>query len=1085
MGVCLIRAGQFLRRRRCATTAPTPGRRPLRWQAVLAATGLLIMTSELTLAETVLDDFSDIGPWRTVVAEGVRAELGQDDGPDGRALRIDFDFRARGGFVLVRKDAPVPLPPNYAFRFMLRGEAPVVSVELKLIDRSGKNVWWYRERDVQLPATWTEKRVKKPRIEFAWGPASGGPARDIAALELAITGPEGAHGSLWIDQLVLEERPVPPRTPAPPQPSASGAAPGEGPEQVLDGNLYTRWKSGSLSPDQWLQLDFGGAREYGGLVIDWDEHDYAVAYEVQASDDGEQWTTVYRSTRGNGGRDYVYLPDGESHALRIAMRSSSRGQGYAIRQLALLPLELALSPNAFFEQIAHEAPPGTYPKYFSGRQTYWTVIGVDGDTKEALLNEEGMLEIEKGGWSVEPFLYTGGRLVTWQDVRLSQSLRDGYLPIPSVTWESDAIALTVTAFAAGTPGAATVFARYRLENRGDAPHDVTLFLAVRPFQVLPPWQSLNMVGGMTPIHDLIFDQRTLWVNGRAALLSLTPPTHVGATTFDEGQVTESLLRGTVPQRLIVSDPVGYASAALAYVHRLAPGEHREVYLAAPFEDDSEVLTSPAEGAQGLVERELEATAADWHRRLDTVAFRLPPEAAAIAQTLKSTLAYILINRAGPAIQPGARTYARSWIRDGAMTSTALLDLGVQPPVRDFLRWYARFQYADGKIPCCVDRHGPDPLPEHDSNGQFLFTIGEYYRFTRDIGLVHELWPQAVLALGYLERLRAERLGEAFTRGAQQKFYGLLPESISHEGYASRPVHSYWDDFFALAGVKAAVQLAAAENDPATAARAVALRDGLQADLHASIRRVIAERGLEYLPASADLGDFDPSSTSIALDPAGEQDRLPADVLARTFARYDEELMGRRDGSVTWEAYAPYELRNVGVLVRLGERARALAVLEALLEGRRPAAWNQWAEVVWREPDAPKFIGDMPHTWVAAGFVESVRTMFAYERDDALVLAHGVPRAWVEHPGGTGIDRLPTPFGTLSYLVARDDDGATRMQVRGDLVLPAGGLVLRPPLPDGPHDAEVDGVAVAADPVVLRAVPADVRFVPRPPTEAAP
>jgi hypothetical protein len=1049
-----------------------------RWTIALAV-ACVLMKSQLVLAEKVLDDFTDISGWKTVAADGVRVELGQDDGPDGgKALRIDFDFSQTGGFVLVRKDAPLPLPANYAFRYMIRAVAPKVNFEFKLIDKSGKNVWWYRERDVELPKEWSERRIKKPRIEFAWGPASGGSPKDIVAMEIAVTGGEGDKGSVWLDDLVLEERPVPPRTPPAPRASASASAPGEAPAQVLDGSLFTRWKSGTLSPDQWLQLDFGTAREYGGLVVDWDDHDYAVGYDVQASDDGQNWKTVFSSTRSNGARDYVYLPDGESHALRLKLNQSSRGEGYAIKQVAVLPLELAASPNAFFTEMAREAPAGTYPKYFSGRQSYWTVIGVDGDTKEALLNEEGMLEIQKGGFSIEPFLFLDGQLVTWNDVQTGQELEDGYLPIPTVTWYAGPVSLAITAFASGEAGASQVFARYRLDNTSETARDVTLFLAVRPFQVLPPWQSLNMVGGTTPIHELVFDARTLWVDGRAAVLSLTPPTTVGATTFDEGQVTESLLDGVVPQRLQVVDPVGYASAAMAYQLRLPPQGRQDVYIAAPFYDaDQAVTTCAGDGAEALVNRELAATIADWRRRLDTVAFRLPPDAQDIAHAVKSTLAYILINRAGPAIQPGSRTYARSWIRDGAMTSTALLDMGVQGPVRDFLRWYARYQYADGKIPCCIDRHGPDPLPEHDSNGEFLFAIGEYYRYTRDIGLVNELWPKIVLALDYLEKLRAQRLTDEYTKGDKQAFYGLLPESISHEGYASRPVHSYWDDFFALAGLKSAVQLAVAEDDAETLARATALRDGLQRDLQASIRKVLETRKIDFIPGSADLADYDPSSSSIALDPAGEQDRLPPEALNRTFLRYYEELMGRGTGAVNWEAYAPYELRNVGVLVRLGEREKALEVLNTLMQGRRPAAWNEWAEVVWKDAGAPKFIGDMPHTWVAAGFVESVRTMFAYERDAALVLAHGVPRAWVESSGGTGVQRLPTPFGTLSYNLDTDGPAVTRMRLSGDLTVPSGGLVLRPPLPVAARAATINGqpAELTDGNVILRTIPADVRF----------
>ena len=48
------------------------------------------------------------------------------------------------------------------------------------------------------------------------------------------------------------------------------------------------------------------------------------------------------------------------------------------------------------------------------------------------------------------------------------------------------------------------------------------------------------------------------------------------------------------------------------------------------------------------------------------------------------------------------------------------------PAVDFLRWYTPYQYPDGKIPCVVDRRGADPVPEHDSCGEFIFLVEFVY-----------------------------------------------------------------------------------------------------------------------------------------------------------------------------------------------------------------------------------------------------------------------------------------------------------------------------------------------------------------------
>ena len=64
----------------------------------------------------------------------------------------------------------------------------------------------------------------------------------------------------------------------------------------------------------------------------------------------------------------------------------------------------------------------------------------------------------------------------------------------------------------------------------------------------------------------------------------------------------------------------------------------------------------------------------------------------------------------PGDQPGPRRYARSWIRDGATMSAALVRMGCTDEVRDFLDWYARYRDPDGNVPCAVDRKGADWLP---------------------------------------------------------------------------------------------------------------------------------------------------------------------------------------------------------------------------------------------------------------------------------------------------------------------------------------------------------------------------------------
>src|SRR5581483_6792081 len=274
--------------------------------------------------------------------------------------------------------------------------------------------------------------------------------------------------------------------------------------------------------------------------------------------------------------------------------------------------------------------------------------------------------------------------------------------------------------------------------------------------------------------------------------------------FEEGSVTEFLASGKVPPATQVSDPFGFASGALQYNFYLDAKAHAEVDVAIPFH---EAQVASADGGAAFVGERFDEARRTWERLLGRVEITVPPDAQKLVRSMKTNLGYILINRDGPAIRPGSRNYARSWIRDGALTGTALLEMGFPQEVREFIRWFARYQGADGKVPCCIDRRGADPVVENDSPGAFIYAVAEYYRYTRDIGFVNDLWPNVVRAVDYMAQLRRRRMTDEFRLPDKQAFYGLLPESISHEGYSTHPVHSYWDDFFALRGLKDAAGLA--------------------------------------------------------------------------------------------------------------------------------------------------------------------------------------------------------------------------------------------------------------------------------------
>ncbi len=987
----------------------------------------------------VLDDFSDATRWQVSASDQVKASLHRAPG----ALCLRYDFGGVSGHALLRRELALELPAHYVLKLRLRGRGPPNALQFKLVDASGDNVWWMNRPDYEPPRRSSELTIRQRQIEFAWGPTADRVLRRAAAIELVVASGAGGRGELCFEHLALTALPPP------------------GPRPV---------ETVSMTARHW-QVDLGERREVNGLLVRWPATAGARDFDVQLSDDARRWRTV-RRVRGSG-RDVqmLWLPvELEARQVRLAFRNSATTPPSRVEVKG--PLEWP-TLNAALSALAAVLPRGRLPRGFVGEQSYWTLVGVDGGgAHSAVISEDGAIEPRKRGPSLEPFVIDDdGQLVTWTDVGTTHALREGYLPLPEVRWSRPGLALSIEAGAAGVRERAQLVARYTLSNRGDTPRRMTLALALRPWQVNPPAQFLNTPGGAARVQRLAWHRHTVQVNDRPWLRALTPPTSVVAGTFDHGDPLVDAAAQRPLRRL--ADEQGLASAALRWTFDLEPGASRSVALVLPLNGD---LAVPAGADARWAEAQLDAVAQQWRERLNRVSVVLPPAAQPIVDTLRSSLAHMLMSRDGPALQPGTRSYARTWVRDGAMMVAGLLRLGEVQAAREFVQWYAGFLFASGKVPCCVDARGADPVPENDSHGEFIFAVAELWRHTGDRALAKQLWPQVDAAARYMEQLRQSERSELNRTAGREAFFGLMPASISHEGYSAKPVHAYWDDFWALAGYRDAAELAQVLGESARAAELAQQRDEFAADLGRSLRLAMKQHRIEYLPGAAELGDFDPSSSTLIFSPAGAESLVPRSTLDATWDRYWRESVQRTEGQRTWDDYTPYEWRSVSAFVRLGRPQRAHALSDFFMRDRRPAAWNQWAEVVGREPRKGRFVGDMPHAWISSDFIRATLDRLAYERDSdhALVLAAGAPREWLDH--GVAVNGLRTRHGALSYRLEREG-AMVHLKIDAGITLPPGGLWLAWPGDDALPQATVGGQAANWEGRLLRipALPAQVRL----------
>lgn len=914
----------------------------------------------------VLDDMKDAAAWKASASDQVKASLHRD--PRDAGLCLAYDFSGVSGYAVLRRELPVTWPADFALTTRLKGRGQGNDVQIKFVDASGDNVWWINRPALALPDTLTEMRFKRRHVAFAWGPTQDRVLRRSQFIEFVVVAGQqgGGAGELCVGALAMEPREPAPKTWPEPRRTRRG---GE------------------------VTLDFQRLREFNGL---WSANG-VVPTRIEASDDDRRWKLI----SAQPGRA-MFLGEQEWRWLRV------RYEGRQAPDLQLRDAAQWPDRNAAVSEWARALPRGELPRAFIGEQNYWTVVGVDGGAQRSgLVSEDGAIELTRGGPSIEPAVQLAdGRLVTWAQARIEHDLVEAALPV--VQWRHADVELRVEAGADGPAQAPQLLGRYTLRNPTGKAQRYALLLALRPWQVNPPQQFLSTPGGISPLPEVA------WAEGQlaAAGLTVTPretPGEVRAAPWRRGPGLAALLQAPPLTRL--ADPEGLPSALLRFDAELAPGETRR-------------LGWVTGGDAAALDARLAVAAAQWRDRLGALALRLPPQAQPVADTMRSALAQILMARDGPALRPGTRSYARSWVRDGAMMVAGLVRMGEAQAAREFVDWFGGYIFESGKVPCCVDQRGADPVVENDSHGQYLFAVAELWRHTQDRALLQRHWPRVQRVVAWMEALRqSER-----KPGADPRFKGLMPPSISHEGYSDKPAYAYWDDFWALRGYKDAVQIAQALGDTAQAVRWAVSRDEFEADLGDSITATARHYQLDHIAGAADRGDFDATSTTMALNPA-QAGHLPAGLLGATFDRYVAEAFARIDGRKAWRDYTPYELRNVSALVRLGRVDDAQRLLAWFFTHQRPAGWNQWAEVVLPDAREPRFLGDMPHAWVSSDYLRAALDLLAYEREatGSLVLGAGVSSAW-RAAGDIGVTGLSTAWGRLDYRLLRRADGGWTLHI---------------------------------------------------------
>ncbi|MBN2642570.1 MAG: discoidin domain-containing protein [Victivallales bacterium] len=833
-------------------------------------------------------------------------------------------------------------------------------------------------------------------------------------------------------------------------------------EYVVDGRADTFWESGTNLSDS-CEIDLAEQEQMGGIVLRWGKS-FPDSYIIETSLDRQSWTKVANRKMTNGKTDIIYFIPRAMRYVRLTCNNSSP------RSIELAEIEFkrddeAASPLRLYKAVAQEYPEGYFPKWMYAKQEYWNIAGVEKGLEECLVSENATIEPYSKAFTVMPYIYIEDKLISAMDCKVSQELVKDYYPMPLVNWQRKEINLKTAVWAAGTPECAATYITYTIKNTGNKTIKGKFYLAIRPIQLNPPWQH----GGMSPIREIRFDRKNgvLKVNGKNVLYTFNPA-EFGAVKLPENDVIAYVKSGILPDNEELKDESGLISGALEYKFQIPPQSEKTIYSLTPLTDNFNI-----DGiSYGSFAESKKSTCAYWEEKLNRIKIDIPQKE--IVNALRANLAYVLINADKNSLHPGARAYDRSWIRDGSIMSQALLDTRNFDEVKEYLEWVKSCQMDNGRVPCMLELNGKMPgwsggWCEWDGQGAYVFAVTSYYRFTKDKQFLDEMFPSVIKALEFLKQLRAKRLTDKY-KGTV--YYGIIPESNSHEGYFPAQ-HSLWDDFWALKGWKDGQMLAKAAGEKQHVPWMENEEHELRKNLLRNIKVLQRERKIRNIPGCFEKADFDATSTAIAVWPAFELEFLPRESLDYTLDTYYDNTLMPRYKKLT-SSYTPYELRTANAYLIMGQRKKTLSMINYFLRDMRPRKWLHWGEVVHADINTPSYIGDMPHSWIGAIAINVIRNLFVYEQNNKdLVFGAGIDPAWLDSSNAISAENMPTYFGSVGFKMRKK--GRVVTTVFSGKVKGVNNIYLVSPLDSPIKSAKINGrnADISENRIVVTTFPAEV------------
>ncbi len=618
----------------------------------------------------------------------------------------------------------------------------------------------------------------------------------------------------------------------------------------------------------------------------------------------------------------------------------------------------------------------------------WTAVGLPDCDFLPIVDPRGLVTPLLDGWSLEAVLLTEeGRLLAPSQLPHAEQhldLNEGLAVVTECREGGMQLTGRVEMIYDAQP-------QCQLTLKATADKRVWLVVSARPYNP----------EGVSFMHhiDSAADNPGWVIDGKTHVHFSEPPERYAFSNYYRGDVLRHLRQSR--NETSITCNVGMATAAALFERE--PGRTQQIVVRVPLKRHE-----PEQAADGHVTQSV----VPWDRALSGTCHLDVPDAHFRA-LYEAALRTVVLHAPGD-VYPGPYTYKRFWFRDAVFILHAMLCAGLSRRSR---RVIDRFFHRQSSTGYFSSQEG-----EWDSNGQVLWLLHRYCALTGTAPDPAWLRPIRKAARWIVDKRQSCAMDPCSA--------GLLPAGFSAEHLGPNDNY-YWDDFWSVAGLRAAGAMLRSADDTAGAGRC----EQYAAELMEAI-----DRSLEQTPNRAAGG-----SAAMAM-PASCHRRLDSGAIGSIVAGYPAQVMAADDPRLVatagflWDhclveggffqdmihsginAYLTLHLAQV--FLAAGD-PRFQDLIEAVARLASPT--GQWPEAIHPQTKGG-CMGDGQHVWAAAEWLMMLRNCLLYEqmRPPRLVIGAGVFPAWLTLQRRLAIGPAPTRWGLVRVQI---DPAADVVDVR--------------------------------------------------------